>query len=331
MNGWINGKQKRLARIIQIVISVGMLVILFRHINIDKISILVRDARVNYLAIAFIVLVYQIMLAGYRWLSLIRLTGFFPPRWQCIGAFSASSFLNTTLPGGISGDIMRTWFTTRYRVPIKSATYTVISDRILNLTGHGLLAVIALTYNVLVIEKNLSTIYMVALIFGISLIVGFAILVFINPLVTRFQIKLPFILAPIAEISKIIGMIFQHPSQMSMVLGINMLVQFMQIIAITLIAYSINVPLSFQTAVIGVSIILLLSAVPITPGGWGVRENVMIIIFGQFQIAPEAALSISVLFGLGTILASIPTAAWWFVRLGHKSTTSLPMLNKEIP
>ena len=50
--------------------------------------------------------------------------------------------------------------------------------------------------------------------------------------------------------------------------------------------------------------IAIISALPISIGGWGVREGVMIFVLGLLGIAPEQALAISIIYGFaGMIIA----------------------------
>jgi hypothetical protein len=57
--------------------------------------------------------------------------------------------------------------------------------------------------------------------------------------------------------------------------------------------------------------VLLVSAIPVTVAGWGVREGAMVIALGFAGVAPAAGFAISVLFGLTLAVASLPGAGLW--------------------
>ena len=57
--------------------------------------------------------------------------------------------------------------------------------------------------------------------------------------------------------------------------------------------------------------VVLITMLPISIAGWGVREGAMILALGQIGVAPVDALSLSVLFGLTGLAAALPGAALW--------------------
>jgi hypothetical protein len=59
------------------------------------------------------------------------------------------------------------------------------------------------------------------------------------------------------------------------------------------------------TVMIGVAI------VPISIGGWGLRELAVVSLLGNLGVAPENALLFSVCFGLTLLLGSLPGALVW--------------------
>jgi uncharacterized protein (TIRG00374 family) len=58
-----------------------------------------------------------------------------------------------------------------------------------------------------------------------------------------------------------------------------------------------------------VPMIILAASFPIAISGWGVREGLTVILLSRLGVAPEAALLLSVSFGLSVLLASLPGAA----------------------
>lgn len=67
-------------------------------------------------------------------------------------------------------------------------------------------------------------------------------------------------------------------------------------------------PLLFMVAVPPV---LLLSIIPVSLAGWGVREGAMVGIFLLVGAAKASILSVSILYGLLLIVASLPGLLLW--------------------
>ena len=57
--------------------------------------------------------------------------------------------------------------------------------------------------------------------------------------------------------------------------------------------------------------VLLLTAIPISIAGWGVREFGMVAAFGLVGVPVHGAIAISFLFGLLAILVTIPGGLMW--------------------
>jgi uncharacterized membrane protein YbhN (UPF0104 family) len=56
---------------------------------------------------------------------------------------------------------------------------------------------------------------------------------------------------------------------------------------------------------------LLFSMIPISAGGWGLREGVLIFALGELGIPAEEAIVPSLIFGLGILLVTLPGALVW--------------------
>jgi uncharacterized membrane protein YbhN (UPF0104 family) len=60
---------------------------------------------------------------------------------------------------------------------------------------------------------------------------------------------------------------------------------------------------------------MLLSMIPISLAGWGIREGAMVVVFSLAGLKAEASLSISVLFGACLFVSGLPGGfIWLFTR-----------------
>jgi len=86
-----------------------------------------------------------------------------------------------------------------------------------------------------------------------------------------------------------------------------------------LIAQGVGVQLSFVHFMFFVPVIIIATFLPISIGGWGVRENTAIFFLGTVGVNAEDAFLISVLFGVIMILASLPGSMWMFDKYPWKN------------
>ena len=75
--------------------------------------------------------------------------------------------------------------------------------------------------------------------------------------------------------------------------------------------------------------VLLVTALPISIAGWGVREGAMMVAFGFIGVAPESALVLSVLFGLVVIVASLPGGLIWVLTGASREDVTLPLAPEQ--
>jgi len=93
--------------------------------------------------------------------------------------------------------------------------------------------------------------------------------------------------------------------------GISVVVHFLSILTIYGLSLSLDLDLSFQVFLIAVPPVFLLTIVPISLAGWGVREGAMIGIFMLVGADETKVLVMSVLYGLLLIISALPGSYFW--------------------
>ena len=94
-----------------------------------------------------------------------------------------------------------------------------------------------------------------------------------------------------------------------------MVLQIVQIASVYAVAVAVGVDVSFTAIMIALPAVLLISSLPISLAGWGVREQSMVLALGAMGVAATDALAVSVLLGLSWIVIGLPGALVW---LGHR-------------
>ena len=60
-------------------------------------------------------------------------------------------------------------------------------------------------------------------------------------------------------------------------------------------------------------LVLLVTTVPVSIGGWGVREGAMVFAFGLIGVSEHSAFVLSFLFGLLVVAVSLPGGLIWLM------------------
>jgi hypothetical protein len=97
------------------------------------------------------------------------------------------------------------------------------------------------------------------------------------------------------------------------ILGVGLLIHVITIGVVWLIGQAQGLALPLSDAAVLFTVMIGIVAIPISIGGWGLRELAVISILTPYGIAPERALLFSVCFGLVLAVGALPGALVWFL------------------
>lgn len=298
--------------IIKILITVAILFIIARHIDLASVLNVVRGMQPKYLLLALFMQLLSAALASYRWYLIMRRLKFGQGPLFYLKSYLKGSFFNQALPGGIGGDAYRVLETSKLGYGKKAAFYGVLLDRLLGLIGILLLNLIAnITYPNLLPSAVFYLLNAIAL-GGIAAVVLFAMLGKID----RFaEYKFT---RHLHEISADMRRVYHDPKAIGLHSVISVLIHFVSMLAMYFIGIGVGLNFDLLTYLVLVPPVILLTIAPISLAGWGVREGGMIGLFSLVHADETLVLSMSVLYGLILIAASLP-GLYLFLMSRHKS------------
>ena len=237
--------------------------------------------------------------AGIRWAALARPLGFDFPNRFFVRRFFEGMFFSLCLPSSIGGDVVkavRVGSSTRLRL---LAGCSVLADRLTGLSALGVLVGTA------VVAKNnrLGTPAIVAVFGGLLVAVlaafwlGLAVLDRIHGLLPEGGRAREFVgrLLPYR----------QRPSLVMAAVGWSFVVQLAGVAAVVLVARALGV---VQPALVWLSVVPLVAlamVLPISIGGFGVRENALEYLLRGYGVSSEAGVAIGLLWGVCTVIAGL--------------------------
>jgi uncharacterized membrane protein YbhN (UPF0104 family) len=92
------------------------------------------------------------------------------------------------------------------------------------------------------------------------------------------------------------------------------------ILAIWLLAQAFGQDLRLRDLVTVTAAAILVSMLPVSFNGWGVREGAMMLGLALLAVPREVALMISLLYGIGSALWSLPGSLTWRHLVHHRSS-----------
>jgi len=237
--------------------------------------------------------------AGIRWAELARPLGFDFPRRFFIRRFFEGMFFSLCLPSSIGGDVVkavRIASTTPLRL---LAACSVLADRLTGLSALGVLVGTSL----LAREYALGAGAALAVFAGLlaAALAGFWVGLL---LLDRIHATLP-------EGSK--GRDFvarllpyrERPSLVLVAVGWSFAVQMGGAIAVALVARAVGVSLPLTAWFSVVPLVALAMVLPISVGGFGVRENALEYLLRGYDVPSETGVAVALLWGLCTVFAGL--------------------------
>lgn len=275
-----NKKRKVLILILKISVSVFCLWYVSRKIEFDKAGQVLKSAEWISLSGAFIAFIISKVLASVRLNIYFKNIGIQISERRNLKLYWLGMFYSLFLPGSIGGDVYKViLLKKKHGTPYKKTTAAVLLDRFSGLLGLGIILVI---YSFLKLP----------LIFGflIAASIVAATVVFYYIIQKWFRDFIPGFWP-------------------TLIMGL--LVQAVQVICIYLIMLSLNI-VHDQSAFVFIFLISsVVSVLPLTVGGLGIREVVFLEGATFFKLDAETSIIISLLFYLITLVVS--AAGGWFV------------------
>ena len=300
--------RKFLLTCFKIVISAALLYAALRKTDFIGLSERFDWSSVGWLGLGIICGLLQVLVGGIRWQPVSAtcdapITLRQASRYNLIG-----SFFNQTLPSSIGGDAVRLWLLLRVGVGWRAATYSIFVDRAIGLIALALLVVASLPWSYSLISDPAGrTALLIVDVISLSAGAGFLM---IGWLPWHF-LKHGRLTHHIYACSRIANrLIFNIP------LGLRITVYSLSIhlLAIAVawcVIRSIDAQVSYGQIFLLIPPVMLITLLPVSIAGWGLREATMGLAFGYAGLSTYEGVNVSLLFGgIFLVVGAIGGLAW---------------------
>jgi len=288
--------------VIQIALTVVLLVALARLLDPAKLRQLLQAANPVWLTVGFLILTAQQIISAERWrLVAVALSAPQYRMWFYLFWQGLSMLCSMVLPSIIGADLVRTYALSG-RTPIGMVVRIVLIDRALGLLALATLVIVS----VLVLPGFFSAQPLLLLSVAIA-VCGPATYLALTRLVPRLRGTQRLVLA-----ARELGLDLRRTVEgkgSARVILISLSLHLLSVFAFLALGNAIGMPeVDFVHYLAIVSCALLVTIIPISIGGWGIRESALVIGFGLVSVEPEGAFTLSATFGLLVMLSSAVVA-----------------------
>lgn len=291
--------------IIKLLSTIVMFYFLFQYIDLDNLVAILSKSHVEIIFIALLFQLASTYLAAYRWRLIMKELVFKERVSFYVQSYFKGSFFNQVLPSSIGGDAVRIIDLTQKGYNKKDSFYGVFVDRLIGLIGLLVLNLFATTLFFGTFDTSFSLLIILITFGGIS---GFLSLFYLNKI--KFLAKYKF-LNLFHRLSNRLNNLYSSKFILLQHILLSVGVHILSILAIFSLALSINFHISFETFLIALPPVFLLTIIPLSLAGWGIREGAMVGIFMLVGGDGTKVLAMSILYGFLLIISSLPGSYFW--------------------
>jgi uncharacterized protein (TIRG00374 family) len=235
-----------------------------------------------------------------------------PPGWRSyIGLYFVGAFFNAFLPGVIGGDVVKAYYLSRDTQQLARPTTSVIMDRNVGVGGLLLVGCLAsVIYPVSLDQTPLAPILAIML-------AGYLLLnwVILSPGVHSLAVRVlnrigaTVVAKKIHNLFNAFRVYRRHPRRLGLMLALSAGIHLLSYVAIFFIGMSLDAQIPLHYYLVFIPVIAIISMLPISIGGLGVRETAFLTLFGSVGLPAEQSVSLSLLWYAMLLLGGLPGLA----------------------
>lgn len=311
--------------IIRILMSAGLLYLSLRNIQFDALWARLNNFDFGWFAFAILMTLFQITLSAIRWREVTQRCDAPLDDLRAIKFNMIGTFFNQTLPSSIGGDAMRLWLLGRL-AGWREATYSVLVDRAVGLIALAVIIVGSLPWSYPLITNPDGQVAL--------FLIGSAALAASLGFLLIGALSWPWLkgwwpLRHVHACGEIANKVLFNLKSGPMVAVLSLAIHVLAVVIAWCCAMAIHASVSFWQTFLLIPPIMLITMLPISIAGWGVREASMTIAFGYAGLMTSEGTVVSILFGIVYfIVGAIGGLIWVSSPEKHDKTTAiLPRLD----
>jgi glycosyltransferase 2 family protein len=282
-------------------VSLGLLALVVSQIDLTEARVRLSGGRWGLFVAAIAVLVASFVVGALRWHIYLTAAQVARDVSTSVRAYLIGVFTNNFLPSQVGGDVARAWVATAPGTRLRGAT-TVVFDRVTALACLIAVGWIAYATNADAVPWEL-VIALAASTAAVAVGSAAAVLALRTGRVRRL---VPARLRGAGREVREASLACAQGRVLTQTLTIGLGFQGLVVLAAWLIARSLELELAFSTLAVMLAPVLIVSVLPISIGGFGVREGSYVILLSYAGISSTDAALLSLLSAAAFAVASLP-------------------------
>jgi glycosyltransferase 2 family protein len=310
---------------VKILISAALLYFALRKVNFYDLATRFDIASLGWIGLAIAVTFLQILVGALRWREIsgdcgapLVITQAF--RFNLIGMF-----FNQTLPSSIGGDAVRLWLVARGGAGWRAATYSIFVDRAIGMIALAIIIVASLPWSYRLIDNPHGR--------SALLLVDFAALAGGAGFLVLGRLPWPWLKRwwathHLHACSVIANRLIFSRKRGPKLAALSLFVHVLTAVIAWCVVRSIAAPVLFGQIFQLVPPVMLITMLPISIAGWGLREATMGLAFGYAGLVTNEGVNVSLLFGCVSFIVGAFGGLVWIFSAEKRAKGAAPI---EVP
>lgn len=290
--------KKYVISVLRIALSLGLLALLFSRIDIQNLLDHIKGLNLGLYLLGVAMYFGFIACWSFRWRYIIKAAGEQVAFWKVFKTTLVGDFFGLFLPEAVGSDLARMYGLSRETSKGANTVSTVLLDRAIGLISLSLMAMVALLLHTELTGYREVAAVVIILLAGLA---GGWFLFFNKSFMKRFRwvFRIPYIdrlEEGLTNLYRTLHTLHQHPGLIVNTLLISLVLQIVEVLSVVLIGMALGIETEVIHYFIFMPLIWVITTVPISIGGLGVRENAFAFFFTQVGVGEPLALAMSLLY-----------------------------------
>lgn len=307
------------SRLFRVLVSGGLIAYMFARFEVGTVFADMLDADRGLAVGASLMFILSGVLGAMQWGIILRFHGIFMGAYGTVSRYFMGLFFNFILPGFIGGDVIRVYKTAAASGRSTQAFSSTLADRVI-----GLLVLVLFSFGAffLMPEGPAASALPVALLMFVVL-AGFILIfsvkrlgrllrsVFGGLIPEKLLLTLRTVYLELHDLTR-------APGTLAGVIALSTGIQCSRIAVHWLAGMAVGIELGFSYYALFVPLMAIAASLPISIGGFGVREAFAVVLFASAGVVEETVLAYTLLATVMSFLGSLPGAAAFVFAVGER-------------
>src|ERR1700712_299704 len=307
---------------IKILVSAALLYLALRKTNFSDLISRLDLTSLCWIGLAIGMALLQVFVGALRWREISAECGAPLTTTQALRFNLIGSFFNQTLPSSIGGDAVRLWLVGRGGAGWRAATYSIFVDRAIGLIALAVIIVASLPWSYRLIDDPHGR--------SALLFVDFAALAAGAGFLILGRLPWPWLKRwwathHLQACSVIANRLIFSRERGPKLAALSLFVHVLAVVIAWCVVRAIAAPVLFGQVFQLVPPVMLITMLPISIAGWGVREATMGLAFGYAGLATAEGVNVSLLFGCVSFIVGAFGGLVWIFSAEKRAQGSAPI------